>query len=938
MPRRLALTLVILLIPAVSRAAAPKPPDLPIEAYRLPNGLKVVLSRDPTVPRVVVSVAFHVGSKDERAGRTGFAHFFEHMMFRGTKNVPNYDIPLQEAGAQTNAFTSEDMTVYFETVPENYLQRALYMEAERLAFLPSALDREKFATEREVVKNERRQSIENVPYGLASETLQAKVFPDGHPYSWSVIGSMKDLDASTTEDLKRFFGEFYHPGNATLCLVGDFDPEPTKKWIAEYFGPLAAGPARKAIEPPAAPAVALRVEQADDVQLPRVYWAWPTVADDHPDAPALDLLADVLAGGDASRLHKALVLDSRVAADVSASSDTKEAAGLFTLDATASEGKTTADVERLLTAEFARLRREPPTADELARALALFEKSNYAALTPPLGRAVALAIGFAQKDDPAYYRKDFARYLAVTPADLARVAAKYLVPEKVVLEIRPAKPGEAESPAAPTGPRPSPDDGAAGAPAREPKAGPDWTKLPDAAAVRTFQPPKIHRHKLSNGLDVWVAPWKTLPIVSARILIPAGTADDPEGKSGLAHLTATLLDKGTADLTATQLAEAFEILGVTPSVGVDPDTTTVGFSTVTRNLPDALGLVGRMLASPRFDEEDVARERQLQLTDLLQGPDDPAWIARRAFRALLFGLSNPYGNPDQGHVATVKALTAADVRSYHRAYFAPAGSTLIVVGDVDPAALAGTLEATLGTWKGAASRPARRPASAIKPATGVAYLVDKPGAVQSVLSVGRLSFDRSDPRYFAATIGNHVLGADFLSRLNDNLRVRNGFTYGAGSAFHFRKAGSVWGVNTSVRADATAPALGEVLSELDALAAAGGRPLTDEEIATARVAESRGFPEMFESPGSIAGLLEEMALHNLPADYPETYLDHLAAATPDQIREVLAEVVAPAARTVLVVGDRKAVEPGLKRLKPLELRPITPDGLPVSAVPRPGRD
>ena len=268
----------------------------------------------------------------------------------------------------------------------------------------------------------------------------------------------------------------------------------------------------------------------------------------------------------------------------------------------------------------------------------------------------------------------------------------------------------------------------------------------------------------------------------------------------------------------------------------------------------------------------------------------------------------------------------------------PAGSTLIVVGDVDPDGLATMLEATLGTWKGAATHPARRPATPVKPSTGVAYLVDKPGAVQSVLSVGRLSFDRSDPRYFAAIIGNHVLGADFLSRLNDNLRVRNGFTYGVGSAFLFRKVGSVWGVNTSVRADATAPALGEVLSELDALAAAGGRPLTDEEIATARTAESRGFPETFESPGSIAGLLEEMALHGLPNDYPETYLDHLAAATPDQIREVLAEVVAPAARTVLVVGDRKSVGPDLQGLKSLEIRPITPDGQPIPAGSKDGRD
>ncbi|MBX6315297.1 MAG: insulinase family protein, partial [Isosphaeraceae bacterium] len=408
--RLVACLALLLLVPRPGLAAEPKLPNLALESYRLPNGLKVALHRDATVPRVTVCVAYHVGSKNERAGRTGFAHFFEHMMFRGTQHVPNYDLPLHETGAQTNATTSEDMTIYFETVPSNYLERALYLEAERLAFLPFALNREKFDTEREVVKNERRQSLENVPYGLAEETLLAHVFPKGHPYSWSVIGSMKDLDAATLEDLKQFFAEFYHVGNATLCLAGDFDPAQAKAWIETYFGPLQPGPAPRKVEVPREPSrqEARRLEQFDDVQLPRVYWAWPTVADKHPDAPALDLLAKVLAGGDASRLHKALVLNKRLATEVSARSDTKEIAGLFVLDATADEGKSIAEIEPVLAEEIERLRREPPTAEEVTRAQAKFEKMVFGALTSPLNRAFTLAVGFAEYDDPAYYRRDFA--------------------------------------------------------------------------------------------------------------------------------------------------------------------------------------------------------------------------------------------------------------------------------------------------------------------------------------------------------------------------------------------------------------------------------------------------------------------------------------------------------------------------------------------------
>ncbi len=353
--------LLVCLFPALLPAAEPEPkmPRLDIESYRLPNGLKVALHRDASVPRVVVCVAYHVGSKNERAGRTGFAHFFEHMMFRGTKNVPNYDIPLQETGAQSNAFTSEDMTVYFETVSSEYLERALYLEAERLAFLSSALDQAKFDTEREVVKNERRQSVDNVPYGLVEETLLARVFPHGHPYSWSVIGSMKDLNSASLDDLRAFFAEFYHPANATLCLVGDFDPARAKEQIGRYFGPLAAGPRPARVAAPPAPAQAVHAELADQVKLPRIVWSWPTVADDHPDAPALDLLSTILAGGETSRLYKTLVRDLRLAKDVSADSDTKEIAGLFSLEATAAEGKTTAAIEAEFHKEIARLRRTP---------------------------------------------------------------------------------------------------------------------------------------------------------------------------------------------------------------------------------------------------------------------------------------------------------------------------------------------------------------------------------------------------------------------------------------------------------------------------------------------------------------------------------------------------------------------------------------------------
>jgi zinc protease len=919
---------VYLVTRAAALAPAPKAPDLALEAYTLPNGLKVALHRDPIVPRVTVTVAYHVGSKNEKAGRTGFAHFFEHMMFRGTKNVPNYDIPLHEVGAESNAFTNQDMTVYFETVPTNFLERALYLEAERMAFLPSALDQHKFDTEREVVKNERRQSYENRPYGLDQEAITAALFPAGHPYSWSVIGSMDNLNKATLDDLKQFFAEFYHPANATLCLAGEFEPAAAKALIEKYFGPLRAGTPPAAVLVPDAPAKAAKLVRLDRVQLPRVYWNWPGVASDHPDAPALDLLTRVLAGGETSRLHRALVLEKRVSKDVSAVAGGWEASGRIGIQSTAaiagSAEKSLAEIESVLESAVKAVQTSPPSDAELARALALYEKASFARLTSPLGRAVTLAVGFAQNSDARHYQKIFARYYQVTPADLSRVALKYLTPDKVVVWTESVKRGQTRSEAAKAGPSSSAASAAAPAVVRAPDGGLDWSKLPGPSAATPFKAPNFVRKTLSNGLDVWLAEWKTLPLVSVSLSLPAGTADDPDGKSGLASLAAALFDKGTKNITATELAESLETLGVRLGVGSSADTTDVDFDTISRNLEPALKQVTEVLSSPRFDPKDFSREQALALARLVEGPDNVSWLAGRAFPVLLYGKGHPYANPSDGYSATVKALTLEDVKAFHSERLGPRGATLVVVGDVDSSALFALLESTLGTWKANNAKPASRTTTAAAAEPGLIYFVDKPGAVQSVLNVGRRWVDRADPSYYATLLGNRILGGDFLSRLNQNLREKNGYTYGARSSFRFRRTGSTWSVSTAVRADATAPALKEALGELDGLL--HDKPLKPDEITTALDALVRSYPSTFQSPGSIAGILSEMAEFHLPAEYLDTFVSALRSTSADGIGKAMAEVVAPAERVILIVGDRKVVAPKLTELGFSKIRPITYDG------------
>ncbi len=924
--RNVFLTWLLLPIAALGQDSEPRGPKLAIESYQLPNGLKVALHRDTSVPRVVVCLAYHVGSRNERAGRTGFAHFFEHMMFRGTKNVPNYDVPLQETGAQSNATTSEDMTIYFETVASEYLERALYLEAERLAFLPSALDQAKFDTEREVVKNERRQSIDNVPYGLVDETLLAQVFPKGHPYSWPVIGSMKDLNSASLDDLKAFFAEFYHPGNATLCLAGDFDPIAAKALVARYFAPLAAGPRPAPALPRPAMARPGSAELADQVKLSRIHWSWPTVADDHPDAPALDLLALILASGETSRLYKSLVRDLRLATNVSADSDTKEIAGLFTLLATAAEGKSTAEIEKVFEKEIARLKTEPPSASEIAGMLAWSETGFYSQLTGLVRRAIAISTGFAQKDDPEYYRKDFARRYRVRPKDIESVAERYLTDNRVRLLVRPLAPGETKTEPEPVGPGPD-VVAATNAPTRPPEHGPDWSKLPGPGKPSSFHPPRFLRRSLSGGIELWISTWKTLPLVDVFLAVPLGTGDDPPGKSGLAELTATLIDQGTTTKTATELAEAFKQLGASVSVDAGRDLSGLRVKVLARNLEPTLSLLAEVLDKPRFDPEDFDRERTRQLAGLLQGPEDVMWIARRALPLVMFGADHPYGKPAEGYTETVRTLSLGDVRAMHASHFGPKGATLIVTGDIDPDKVTRLLEKTLGGWRGENAGPAPRPDAQVKPEPGVVYLVDKPGAVQSVIAVSRHWVDRNDPRYMAALVGNHLVGEDFLSRLNRNLREEHGYTYGAGSHFNYQRSRSTWTVSSSVRVDATAPALQEIINELDGLA--GPKPITIEEIGKAKSSEARSFPDEFESPTDIAAALAEMAKFHLPADCLETYLSKLQEVSPEEIRKVMTEVVARSERFILIVGDRKVVEPEVKKAGFKNIKVITYDGKPV---------
>lgn len=918
-------------------------PDVATSEFTLANGLKVVLRRDQSVPRVNVIMAYHVGSKNESVGRTGFAHFFEHMMFRGTKHVANYDKPLQEAGATSNAFTSEDMTVYFETVPSNFLERALYLEADRLAWLPTALDQSKFDTEREVVKNERRQSYENVPYGLAEETILANLYPAGHPYRWSVIGSMGDLSKSTLADLKQFFAEFYHPANATLCLVGDFDPKQAEALIRKYFIPIAAGPVPKPSPPPVVKAVAKSVTLVDQVAQPRVYWVWPAVNENAPDAPALELLGQILSSGDASRLHERLVVKDQSATSVSLNLNGSELDGFMQMSATVAPGHNLNEVEAAIADELSKLKTTAPSQREIDRMKAQYELSAFAPLEDPQSLGFALAIGSAQYGNSKHFRTEIERVLAVTAEQVHMVAQKYLTDQKLQLIIKPAKPGETKTPAV-TGIGPVGVVANASMAFREPsKSEVDWSLMPGPKERPRFDPPAYEKRKLTNGMELWHSRRDT-PLVHLEILMKGGTLDDPLGKDGLAQISGRLFDKGTKLKTNRQLTEEFELLGTTPQVLIGPDQSSISLTLLPRSTGPALVLVSEILRQPRLETEEFDRQKRLMLAALQRGPDSPGYLAGRAYNKLMFGDKSRFGHPADGTMASLQGLHLAETASFLKQLTDPSKAKVFVVGNMSTDAAVATLEASLGSWK---TIPEQAPAAQVRPSgsrsgkPGTVYLVDKPGAVQSVIRVGRLWKSRLDKAtYLPGQLGNYTLGGDFLSRLNQNLRERNGYSYGAGSGFVYIPGGDRWSVGTSVRADVTGAALKEIFKELDGLAKNGPQPLTEQDLGLARDALIQNFPDSFATPDGVLSAMTELAEFGLGRDEWVTFQDRVASVTDESVKQVMAETVDRNPQLIVIAGDRKSLEPqlqaaGFKTIVVIPLKDLT-DALKPSADAPPG--
>ena len=801
------------------------------EKTTLSNGLEVVLHEDHTVPIIAVNLWYHVGSKDEEIGRTGFAHLFEHVMFEGSKNHNRlYFDPLQKVGANLNGSTASDRTNYWETVPSNYLELALWLESDRMGFLLDALDQKRFDIQRDVVKNERRQSYENRPYGMSHLLLQPTLFPPPHPYSWPVIGSQEDLDAAELEDIKDFFRKYYSPSNASLAIAGDFDSAEATGLIERYFGDIPAGPAINRVGRMVSPLKGeIGLTMRDKVQLPRLSLVWPVGPMFDDDEAPLDVLATVLADGKSSRLYRTLVYE-RIARDVSVHNYSQEIAGEFTIQATASPGHGLEEIQDEVEAELARVRSEPPGDHEMDRARNRIESQQTRHLERFGGfggRADQLNHYNVFARDPGVINTELQRYKAVSGEEVVRVANDVLGGDRVRLAVLPE---EATSTTA---------------------SAVDRSVMPAGSTARAFTPPVPRRERLSSGLDILHVENPALPLVALGLVLRRGAAGDPADRPGLAHMTASLLTEGTASRSSRQIADEMEYVGSSMDSDASREHAVLSAETLSSHWPKALEIMGDVVKNATFPPEELDRLRNERLADLARISDDPASIAQRAARALLYGPRSRYGHPVIGTKQSVEALSREELVGQFERSYGPEVATLIVVGDVQMDDLMSKAEEYLSGWTRPVPEPQHGLDSDEAPASPTTiFLADKPGAAQSVIRAGHTTIPRHDPDYVTMTMLNYAFGGQPTARLFMNLRQDKGYSYGYYSSIEWLTGPSALFAGGSVQTDVTKEAVVETLKEFADIR--GQRPLTKEEFTASRDGMLRSFPSQFETQGQIA--------------------------------------------------------------------------------------
>jgi zinc protease len=916
----LALLALLLALPTSIQAAAPPAavdipiPDIPFAKFVLKNGLTVLVHEDHKSPVVAVNTWYHVGSKNEKPGKTGFAHLFEHLMFSGSANFDKTFLSALEGigASDLNGTTNKDRTNYFETVPTSMLDYVLFVESDRMGHLLGVLDQKKLDLQRGVVQNEKRQR-ENQPYGVVEQIVTENTYPANHPYSWTTIGAMDDLEAASMTDVTEWFKGNYGPNNVVLVLAGDITPAQAREKVEKYYGDIPPGPpVAKQRAWIAKRSGTHRGSVQDRVPQARIYRVWNVPGADTLDEVLLDLAAHVLGGSKPSRLYQRLVVKEQLATSAFSSDDSNEIAGQFGINLTARPGGDVARMERVADEELRALMKSGPREDELRLA--------KTAILAQYARAVERVGGFGGKSDmlarcmtftgdPHCYKTYLKRIQAATPAMVRQAMLDWLSDGDYLLQVDPFPAGLAPSLTAL-----------------------DRSKGPPPGHAEKLHLPPMQTGTLSNGLKVVLAERHGAPVVNLSMLVDAGFASDSHDLPGLASLTLRMLEEGTRKgnsvRSSQQVSAELEALGASFGATTNLDGAFVNMNVLAPTLPRALGLYADLVLHPSFPQADFERLQRDRIAAIGREKTVPRAMALRVLPGLLYGKDHAYGLPltGTGTEQAVARMTRADLVRYHQSWFRPNNATLLVVGDTTMAAIRPLLEKTFAGWQ-PGPVPQKQLARVAQPERTVVYLIDRPGALQSEIVGAQLAPPRNSPDAVALNLLNDVFGGTFSSRLNMRLREDKHWSYGVGSSLVAARGQRILYSASPVQTDKTAPALRELAREVADIA--GARPITQPELKAAQDNETLGLPGAFETIAQLGNGYATILQYRLPEDYYDSYTDKVLALAPADLNALAARTVLPGQQLWIVVGDMGKVEADVRALGIGEVHKIDADGNPA---------
>lgn len=882
---------------------------IPYQKFQLDNGLTIIVHEDHSDPICHVDVTYHVGSNREQVGRSGFAHFFEHMMFQGSDHVADdehFKI-VSQAGGTMNGTTNFDRTNYFETLPSNYLETALWLEADRMGFLLDAVTQKKFEIQRATVKNERGQNYDNRPYGLVGEKVGEAMFPVGHPYSWTTIGYIEDLNRVDVNDLKKFFMRWYGPNNAVLTVAGDVNTSDVVKLAEKYFGPIPRGPEVKPIPKQLAVLDKDRyVSYEDKIRFPMLYMAFPSVNNYHPDEAPLDALSAALSDGKTSPFYQTFV-KPQLALQANVNNPCSEVSGQFTISVIAYPGKTLAQMDSLVRVTLSEFEKRGISDDDLNRFKARFEANAIKSLSSVSGKASKLASYQTFVGDANYTQKDLDRYMKVTKEDVMRVYRQYIKGKPaVVLSVYPkgqpqmkARPDNYQIPARNVE-NVKESDEYKNLTYNKAKDNFDRSKHPTPGANPVVKVPDLWKEKMPNGLNVIGAKSDEVPSVSIQLNIEAGHRFEDENKAGIAMLTANLMNEATTGHTAEQISDELDRLGSSIEVSSNENSITMTINSLKKNVDATLKLAEEMLLHPKFDKEDFDRSKNEQLQLIADQSTKPTVIANNVYNKLLYGEKSIMAVPVSGIAPTVNAITLEDVKEYYNKNVSPVISQAIVVGDISREEALAKL-GFLKNWKEIRVERSAQPLIPAIDKTRI-YLVNKEKAPQSEIRIGYLAlpYDATG-EYFKAYIMNYPLGMAFSSRINLNLREDKGWTYGARSGFNGSKYIGPFTAAAGVKADATDSSVVEFIKEIKGYTQSG---VTNEELEFTRMSMGQSDALRYETPMQRASFLKRILDYDLDKNFVEKQNEILKNITKPDVDAVAKKYLPYEKMHIVIVGDK----------------------------------